>query len=258
MSWNSLEGKWRCRVAAPQETILVVDDDPLISNSIAYALKQEGYAVVVAPNGQVALSEAGRRKPDLVVLDVGLPDINGVEVCRRIRRDSSVPIMFLTARQEEVDKVVGLDAGGDEYIVKPIGIAELAARVRALLRRSRLPSAQPVPKVYRVHDVSLDPDAHRVEVRGKEVVLTPREFELLHLLLSNAGRAVSRQRILDSVWGTEWFGDENVVEVFIRQLRRKIEANPDKPTMIETVRGVGYRFAVSAPPPDPTWYGDDC
>ncbi len=245
-------------MAASPETILVVDDDSLISNSIAYALKQEGYTVVVAPNGQAALTEVGRSSPSLVVLDVGLPDINGVEVCRRIRRESSVPIMFLTARQEEVDKVVGLDAGGDEYIAKPIGIAELAARVRALLRRSRLPAKQAAPKVYHVGDVVLDPGAHRVEVRGKEVVLTPREFELLQLLLSSAGRVVSRQQILDSVWGTEWFGDENVVEVFIRQLRRKIEANPDKPAMVETVRGVGYRFALSAPRPEPTWYGDDC
>lgn len=240
------------------ETILVVDDDPLISNSIAFALRQEGYAVVLAPNGQSALGEAARRHPDLVVLDVGLPDINGVEVCRRIRHGSSVPIMFLTARQEEVDKVVGLDAGGDEYIAKPIGIAELAARVRALLRRSRLPPGPSASKLYRVGDVSLDPEAHRVDVRGREVVLTPREFELLQLLLSNAGRAVTRQHTLDAVWGTEWFGDENVVEVFIRQLRRKIEENPDRPRIIETVRGVGYRFALSAPPPPPIWYGDDC
>jgi two-component system response regulator RegX3 len=245
-------------VASAQETILVVDDDSLISNSIAYALKQEGYMVVVAPNGQTALEEAARRRPDLVVLDVGLPDINGVEVCRRIRHESSVPIMFLTARQEEVDKVVGLDAGGDEYIAKPIGIAELAARVRALLRRSRLQAAPSASKLYRVGDVLLDPEAHRVEVRGVEVVLTPREFELLELLLSNAGRAVTRQHILDAVWGAEWFGDENVVEVFIRQLRRKIEEIPDKPRIIETVRGVGYRLALSSPPPPPVWYGDDC
>ncbi len=232
-------------MAPSEETILVVDDDPLISNSIAYALKQEGYGVVTAGSGELALEEAVRRGPDLVVLDVGLPDINGIEVCRRLRRESSVPIMFLTARQEEVDKVVGLDAGGDEYLTKPIGIAELAARVRALLRRSRLSAVHPMTSVYRVGDVCLDAEAHRVVVRGQEISLTPREFELLHFLISNAGKALSRQQILDAIWGTEWFGDENVVEVFIRQLRRKIEVDPDKPRLIETLRGVGYRFALS-------------
>ncbi len=227
-----------------QEIILVVDDDPLISNSIAYALQQEGYGVIQAGTGHAALEEAKRGSPQLVVLDVGLPDINGVEVCRRLRRESQVPIMFLTARQEEVDKVVALDAGGDEYVTKPVGIAELTARVRALLRRSQMAVARPAPSSYRIGDVYLDVDAHRVEVRGREVAVTPREFELLQLLMSNAGRALSRQEILDTVWGTEWFGDENVVEVFIRQLRRKIEGDPDRPHLIETVRGVGYRFAA--------------
>ncbi len=228
---------------ASSETILVVDDDPLISNSIGFALKQEGYGVVLAGTGQAAIDEVKRRNPDLVVLDVGLPDITGVEVCRRIRRDSSVPIMFLTARQDEVDKVVGLDAGGDEYVTKPIGIAELAARVRALLRRSASTVEPRRANEFRIEHVYLDADGHRVEVRGKEISITPREFDLLHILMANAGRALPRQHILDSVWGTDWFGDENVVEVFVRQLRRKIEDDPDKPRLIETVRGVGYRFA---------------
>lgn len=227
-----------------QGIILVVDDDPLISHSIGYALRQEGYEVVVAANGQLALEQLSRHSPSLVVLDVGLPDISGVEVCRRIRRQSTVPIMFLTAHQDEVDKVVALDAGGDEYVVKPVGIAELAARVRALLRRSSAGSSptDPPGKVFRVGDLLLDADAHRVEVRGEEVSLTPREYDLLQLLVSNAGKALSRQQILDSVWGPDWFGEENVVEVFVRQLRRKIEEAPERPRMIETVRGVGYRF----------------
>jgi two-component system, OmpR family, response regulator RegX3 len=231
-------------MGASQETILVVDDDPLISNSIGYALKQEGYAVVLASTGQAALAQVTQHSLNLVVLDVGLPDINGVEVCRRLRKESSVPIMFLTARQEEVDKVVGLDAGGDEYVTKPIGIAELTARVRALLRRSQMVSSTPAPSNFRIGNVYLDADAHRVEVREREVALTPREFDLLRLLMSHAGRALSRQHILDAVWGTEWFGDENVVEVFVRQLRRKVERDPDHPRLIETVRGVGYRCAT--------------
>jgi len=230
-------------MAAAQETILVVDDDPLISNSIAYALKQEGYGVVLAGTGEAALEGMTHRKPDMVVLDVGLPDISGVEVCRRIRRESLVPIMFLTARQEEVDKIVGLDAGGDEYVTKPIGIAELAARVRAMMRRSGRVMTPPIPTEFRIEDVHLDVEGHRVEVHGRDIPLTPREFDLLQLLMSDAGRALSRQHILDSVWGTDWFGDENVVEVFIRQLRRKIEDDPDRPRLIKTVRGVGYRFA---------------
>jgi two-component system response regulator RegX3 len=234
-------------VVPVQETVLVVDDDPLISNSIAFALKQEGYAVALAGTGQAALEEASQTHPRLVILDVGLPDINGVEVCRRLRRESAVPIMFLTARQEEVDKVVALDAGGDEYVTKPVGIAELTARVRAILRRSQMGETRPVTSSYHVAGVSLDVDAHRVEARGREVLLTPREFELLLLLISNAGRAISRQEILDRVWGSEWFGDENVVEVFVRQLRRKLEIDPDRPRLIETVRGVGYRFASDGP-----------
>ena len=230
-------------MATGQEMILVVDDDPLISNSIAYALKQEGYSVVLAGTGQAALEEVTHRQPDMVVLDIGLPDISGVEVCRRMRRESSVPIMFLTARQDEMDKVVGLDAGGDEYVTKPIGIAELAARVRAILRRSGRDVSTTIPTEFWIEDVHLDVEGHRVQARGRDIPLTPREFDLLQLLMSNAGRAMSRPHILDSVWGTDWFGDENVVEVFIRQLRRKIEDDPDRPRLIETVRGVGYRFA---------------
>ena len=230
-----------------KETILVVDDDSLISNSIAFALKQEGYGVILAATGQGALQQFAEHKPALVLLDVGLPDISGIEVCRRLRQNSSVPIMFLTARQEEVDKVVGLDAGGDEYITKPVGIAELAARVRALLRRSRMAATNQRPTTFKVANVVLDTEAHRVTVGERDVALTRREFDLLQLLMANAGRALSRQEILDSVWGTAWFGDENVVEVFTRQLRRKIEADPDRPQLIETVRGVGYRFATDRP-----------
>lgn len=223
--------------------VLVVDDDALIANSIGLALRQEGYRVVLAADGRDALEAVALHRPDLVILDLGLPDLGGVEVCRRLRRNSQAPVLFLTARQEEIDKVVALDAGGDDYITKPVGLAELAARVRAHLRRAS--SAGPPRAAPReVGDVRLDPAAHRVTVRGKEVQLTPREFALLDALLAHPGQALQRQLLFDWVWGRDWFGDDNVLDVFVRQLRLKLEPDPSRPRYIETVRGVGYRFVA--------------
>lgn len=222
-------------------TILVVDDDPLIANSIALALTQEGYRVLTAGTGEQALAAAERDSPDLCILDLGLPGIGGVEVCRRLRRHSTAPVLFLSARQDEAHKVAALDAGGDDYVTKPVGTAELAARVRALLRRGMAASAEP-PAVLQAGDLWLDPAAHHVTLKGKEVQLTPREFELLRTLMENRGRAMRRQELLDLVWGADWFGDDNVLDVFIRQVRTKVEPDPTRPAYIETVRGVGYRF----------------
>ncbi len=225
-------------------TILVVDDDPLICNAIGFALRQEGYHVLLAGNGREALEAARAHRPDLVILDLGLPDISGVEVCRRLRRTSSAPVLFLSARREEIDKVTALDAGGDDYVTKPVGTAELAARVRALLRRSELEGGSPLSTKLSVSEVGMDTASRQVTVSGREVALTPREFELLRALMEQPGRVAERLALMDRVWGADWFGDDNVLDVFIRQLRLKIEPDPDRPTYIQTVRGVGYRMVA--------------
>lgn len=225
-------------------TVLVVDDDPLIVNSIALALEHEGLAVLQATDGQSALQQAADKHPDLVILDVGLPDLSGVEVCRRLRAQSDAQVLFLTARQDEVDKVVALDAGGDDYVTKPVGLAELAARVRAHLRR-RASYAGRATTQFVVGDIRVDAHARTVAVGGRPVQLTPREFALLLALVERQGEVVERRQLLDQVWGTDWFGDQNVLDVYVRQLRIKMEPDPDRPAYLKTVRGVGY--SISAP-----------
>ncbi len=202
-------------------TILLVDDDPLLRRSISFLLQQEGHQVILAATGAEALAAVRERRPDLVLLDLGLPDLGGVEVCRRLRQDTAAPVIMLTAR------------GG-----------ELAARVRAALRRGQA-AANALPPAERVvaGEVEVDTAAHRVRVRGSEVALSPREFALLQLLVSHAGRALDRAFIFQMVWGPAFYGDHSALDVYIRQLRRKIERDPDHPRLIETVRGVGYRFA---------------
>jgi DNA-binding response OmpR family regulator len=228
-------------------TVLVVDDDPLIVRSASFILRQEGYQVVAAASGDEALAAARTAQPDVVLLDVALPDLSGVEVCRRLRLDSTVPIIMLTARRAEADKIQGLDAGADDYVVKPIGAGELAARVRAALRRGRLAEgAPPPPDRLVVGEVTVDVAAHRVLVRGREIALSPREFDLLELLVSHAGRALPRQFIFDRIWGPAFYGDQGALDVYVRQLRLKIERDPSQPQLLETVRGVGYRFAGPA------------
>ncbi len=225
-------------------TILLVDDDPLLRRSISFLLQQEGHQVILAATGAEALAAVRERRPDLVLLDLGLPDLGGVEVCRRLRQDTAAPVIMLTARGAEADKIVGLDAGADDYVTKPVGSGELAARVRAALRRGQA-AANALPPAERVvaGEVEVDTAAHRVRVRGSEVALSPREFALLQLLVSHAGRALDRAFIFQMVWGPAFYGDHSALDVYIRQLRRKIERDPDHPRLIETVRGVGYRFA---------------
>ncbi len=225
-------------------TILVVDDDPLIAQSLRLSFQQEGYRVVVAASGAEALALAERESPDLVILDVGLPDLNGVEVCRRLRRVSAAPVLFLTARNDEIDKVVALDAGGDDYVTKPVGLAELSARVRAHLRRRGPESALLSQPRYEVGQLVLDARAHRVTLSGQEIAVTPREFTLLQALMEQPGQAMDRLSLLARVWGPDWYGDQNVLDVYIHHLRLKIEPDPARPRYIETVRGVGYRFAA--------------
>ena len=226
-------------------TVLLVDDDRLILRSVTFLLRQEGYHVVPVASGAEALAAARRIPPDVVLLDVILPDLGGVEVCRRLRQETAVPIIMLTARRAEAEKIVGLDAGADDYVTKPIGAGELAARVRAALRRGRAGQGVPWPaERLAVGDIVVDAAAHRVEVRGQETPVSPREFALLRLLVAHAGRVLDRQYIFQQVWGPEFFGDQSALDVYIRQLRRKIEPDPGRPTLIETVRGVGYRFAA--------------
>ena len=192
-------------MAAERASILLVDDDPLIRRSVAFLLQQEGYVVVEAASGGEALAAAHTARPDLVLLDLALPDLGGVEICRRLRREMAVPIIMLTARRAEADKIVGLDAGADDYVTKPIGSGELAARIRAALRRAQQGSvALPVTERLEVGDVCVDVAAHRVAVRGAEVALSPREFALLRVLVAHPGRALERQFIFREVWGHDF------------------------------------------------------
>lgn len=221
--------------------ILLVDDDPLLTDSLAYILRQEGYDVQVAATGAAALDRGARDQVDLILLDVGLPDLSGVEVCRRLQQTSTAPIILLTARRQEADKIVGLDAGADDYVTKPFATGELLARIRAGLRRARRTLSVMPPRIQ-IGGVVVDVAAHTVTVDGRAVNLSAREFELLRLLVQQAGSVVSRRTLFDTVWGPDFFGDERALDVYIRLLRKKIEPDPDHPTYIQTVRGVGYRF----------------
>ncbi len=224
-------------------TILVVEDEPLTAEVLAALLRQEGYQVCVGRTGADALQLAREHKPEVVILDIGLPDLSGVEVCRRLREFSAAEILILSARRQEADKVVGLDAGADDYITKPYSPAELLARVRAALRRRCRPDLQ----VRRFGNVTLDLSARRVRVGEAEVELSPREFDLLAALARRPGEAISRQALLDQVWGPGYVGDDKVVDVYIASLRRKLGDNPDRPRLIQTVRGYGYRLITGGP-----------
>jgi DNA-binding response OmpR family regulator len=219
-----------------QGTILVVDDETNIAALVDLYLSREGYRVVQAATGEAALAAVERSRPRLVVLDVGLPDIDGLEVCRRLRRASSIPVIFLTARDGEVDRILGLELGADDYITKPFSPAELVARVKAVLRR--VDGSAGAAEVVQVGGVAIDVARREVRVDEEPVEFTTKEFELLRFLAERPGLALSRQQILDGVWGYDWFGDARTVDVHIAQVRKKVgDAVP-----ITTVRGVGYRL----------------
>lgn len=225
--------------------ILVVDDEASIVTMLAYNLKKEGYDVVTAEDGEVALEKFESENPDLLLLDIMMPKMDGYEVCRKIREKSNVPIIMLTARADEVDKVVGLEMGADDYVTKPFGNRELIARVKANLRRS---DSAPVTnnekdgnnQVY--GDLNIDFDRYEVTKRGEVINLTLREFELLTFLATQTPTIFTRENLLEKVWGYEYFGDVRAVDVTIRRLREKIEDDPSKPKYIVTKRGVGYYF----------------
>ena len=244
--------------------ILLVDDEPSLVEAVGYVLRREGYAVTVATSGAAALAAARSVDPDLIVLDVMLPGIDGLQVVRELRVESTVPILLLSAKGEEIDRVIGLEIGADDYLAKPFAMRELMARVRAMLRRSRMPRpesgprAGPVatkaedqagsPRVIEVGDLVIDAARRRVTLAGSDVLLKPKEFDLLYHLAQHPEIVHSRHALLRVVWGYDYPVDTRTIDVHVRWLRQKIEADPSQPQRIETVRGVGYRFV---PQPEP-------
>jgi DNA-binding response OmpR family regulator len=223
--------------------ILVVDDDALLRRSLKYRLASEGYAVVTADCGEEAISHARRDQPDLILLDVGLPDRDGLDVARALQREIAVPIIFLTGRSQETDIVVGLELGAEDYVTKPFRMRELLARIRVVLRRAERALAA-ADEVLAAADIVLDSKRHEVTVRGKRVDLPPKEFELLRLLMANAGSVLTTDYLLDAVWGEEFAGAVQVLYVHIGWLRERIETDPRRPRYVQTIRGVGYKFVA--------------
>jgi two-component system response regulator RegX3 len=221
--------------------ILIVEDESSLSDPLAYLLGREGYETAIAANGPAALVEFDKRGADLVLLDLMLPGLSGTEVCRELRTRSSVPIIMLTAKDSEVDVVVGLELGADDYVTKPYSTRELLARIRAVMRR-RIEADDDQNAILTAGTVRMDVERHTVSVDGKETAMPLKEFELLEVLLRNAGRVLTRGQLIDRVWGADYFGDTKTLDVHIKRIRSKIEATPSEPTMLVTVRGLGYRF----------------
>lgn len=224
--------------------ILLVDDDALLRRSLKYRLEREGYAVTTAENGEEALMFARRDRPDLALLDIGLPDRDGFDIARMLQRELHVPIMFLTRRDQETDIVIGLELGAEDYITKPFGMRELLARIRVVLRRVGRTPVPAVDEPLAIGDVWLDPRGRQVRVRGSQVELPPKEFELLRLLMANAGTVLPTDYLLNAVWGEEFAGAVQVLYVHIGWLRERIEEDARRPRYIQNVRGVGYKFAL--------------
>jgi two-component system, OmpR family, response regulator RegX3 len=225
--------------------VLVVDDEPALRDSVTYALEREGFDVSAVADGESALELAAKEPFDAVVLDVMLPGLPGTEVCRRLRRDSSVPIVMLTAKTAEVDRVVGLELGADDYVTKPFSLAELVARVRAILRRRELDRGETESPALVVGGLAIDRVRHEVRVDGRLVELTPSEFRLLALLASAPGRAFPRRELVKELWRSEYVGDERICDTHVVGLRRKVERNPAQPARILAVRGVGYKLVAA-------------
>jgi DNA-binding response OmpR family regulator len=238
---------------SPQPTVLVVDDEQTLRDMLAYNLRREGYRVLTAADGTEAISLAYAEHPDLVILDVMLPGVSGFDVCRAIRRELTVPILMLSAREEEIDKVLGLELGADDYLTKPFGLRELLARVHALIRRTDMlrtaapasPAATAAPSAGPLlvsGDLAIDVARRTVTRAGQQLALKPKEFDLLAFLAGHAQQVFSREVLLDRVWGYDFVGGTRTVDVHVRWLRTKIEADPANPTVLETIYGVGYKF----------------
>jgi len=224
------------------QLVLVVEDEQAIAESVAYALTAEGFEARIAASGEDALGLYETLQPDLVLLDLMLPGMDGIDVCRALRRRSAVPVIMLTARASEVDRVIGLEVGADDYVTKPFGTRELIARVRAALRRQSMLQQPAVEYQFRDDRLSVDLARPSVQVDGREVQLSPREFSLLKALLLHRGRVRTREQLLEEAWGSDEFLTQRTVDVHVRWLRQKLEPDPKHPQYIETVRGIGYRF----------------
>jgi two-component system response regulator RegX3 len=230
-----------------QGIVLLVEDEPSYVDALSLALDRAGFTVAVARDGHEALALFDTVKPRIVLLDLMLPRLSGIDVCRQIRLTSDVPIIIVTARCEEIDAVVGLELGADDYVTKPYRMSELIARMHAVLRRGELGHEREAgPENLDVGDVRLDPERHEVWVRGREVQMPLKEFEILHLLLANAGRVLTRENLVHGVWGSDYVGDTKTLDVHIKRLRSRIEEEPSSPKRITTIRGVGYRYERGA------------
>jgi two-component system, OmpR family, response regulator RegX3 len=231
-------------------TVLVVEDEDSFVEALSIGLRREGFRVHVARDGAQALDVFDAVNPDLVLLDVMLPRVSGIDVCRQLRKRSQVPIIMVTAKGAEIDTVVGLEVGADDYVTKPYRLRELVARMRAVLRRSpRDRQLDASGDALEVGDVALDPERHEVVIRGSTVQLPLKEFELLELLLDNAGRVLTRETLIDRVWGSDYVGDTKTLDVHIKRLRSKVEDDPSSPSRIVTIRGLGYKFETPKPAP---------
>ncbi len=223
--------------------VLLVEDEPDLADPLAYLLRREGFDVEIAEDGPTALAAFRSRGADIVLLDLMLPGMPGTEVCRRIRQTSAVPIVMVTAKDSEVDIVVGLELGADDYLTKPYSSRELLARMRAVLRRTAEPEEEtPDERVIAIGRVTLDIDRHTVAIDGEDIKMPLKEFELLEFLMRNAGRVLTRGQLIDRVWGSDYFGDTKTLDVHIKRIRSRIEESPGEPVLLVTVRGLGYRF----------------
>ncbi|PZU36161.1 MAG: DNA-binding response regulator [Microbacterium sp.] len=222
--------------------VLLVEDEPDLADPLAYLMRREGYDVEIAEDGPAAITSFEEHGCDIVLLDLMLPGMPGTEVCRRIRQTSAVPIIMVTAKDSEVDIVVGLELGADDYVTKPYSSRELLARMRAVLRRTAEPEVDLEDHILTGGRVTLDIDRHAVSVDGAEISMPLKEFELLEVLMRNAGRVLTRGQLIDRVWGSDYFGDTKTLDVHIKRIRSRIERTPSEPSMLVTVRGLGYRF----------------
>ena len=228
---------------ATKRTVLLVEDEESITAPLSEALSREGFEPVIAGTATEALELAVSRSPDLVLLDLGLPDGSGLDVCRELRSRSTVPIIMVTARGEETDRIVGLEVGADDYVVKPFSAREVVARIRAVLRRTAAPAPTQLDDVVELGEVRVDRARRSATFEGRPLELSRKEFDLLQLLVDNAGAVVKRERLIDEVWDTNWFGSTKTLDVHVSGLRKKLGDDPNEPRYIHTVRGVGFRFA---------------